>query len=348
MYSKKELLDYTHGNNALIISPSNTYYIAEYESSFCYILVTEDKDYFLTDSRYVTEAREHIPNMEVIECTGYNAYEIMRNLATTKTIYFDEDIMLSEYNDLQRELAEFELSPLGSIILEMRAIKSDREIECIIRAQNIAEQAFEKLLLDVKEDVTEQDLVANLEYYMKRLGGEVLSFDTIVAFGTNGDTPHAHPGNRKLKSGDFVTIDFGTTINGYHGDMTRTFAFGKPTDEMKRVYNIVRDAQRMAIDEAMAGKRCDYIDSIARNYIRDNGYGEYFGHGLGHSVGIEIHEDPRFSPSCDYVLRENNVITVEPGIYIPKKFGIRIEDIIIIKDNKQIDINNLTRELIIL
>ena len=349
MFDKKRLLEQIGGNNALIISPSNTYYVSGYEATFAYILITEHENYYITDSRYTLEATKCTRDMKVLEGSPRTVYDMILDLVDAgKSLYVDEDITYHEYKNIKEHLSSLTLMPLGTIIHEMRAVKSSDEIANIVKAESIGERALSKTLGEIKEGMTELEVTALLEYHMKSYGGDRLSFETIVAFGENTASPHAHPGNRALKVGDFITIDYGTTVNGYHGDSTRTMSFGKPTREMRKVYDIVNTAGQMAIESICSGKNCKDIDAIARDYISGKGYGDAFGHGLGHSVGIDIHEDPRFAPGFDYVLRENNVITVEPGIYLAEKFGIRIEDVIIVKDNGQIDINNLTRELIIL
>lgn len=349
MFDAQSLLVKSGCDAVLLISHENTFYAANYESTFAYVLITAERTYYLTDARYTQEARKCIEGMEIKECSPSDLYNIINSLISgLRTLAYDEDISLREYRELVNGIVGVELVPLGERCKDMRKVKSGREIDNIVKAQHIAEKAFEKLLGFVKEGVTERECAYTLEYYMKKYGGEAISFDTIVAFGENTACPHAHPSLRKLKKGDFITCDFGTVIGGYHGDMTRTFAFGKPTHKMIEVYKIVHKANLMAIDSIRAGVKASDVDAVARNFIADAGYGECFGHGLGHGVGVEIHEEPRLSPSCHDILEVNNVVTVEPGIYIDNEFGVRIEDIVIVEENGVRDINTLTKELIIL
>ena len=227
-------------------------------------------------------------------------------------------------------------------------IKSQREIDNIIKAQSITDLAFSEVLKDLKEGVSEIEIAAKIEYIFLKNGAEI-AFDSIVAFGENGASPHAHRTNRKLKSGDFVTMDIGAKWNGYCSDMTRTVGFGALSQEQIDVYNIVLNAQQTAENSIRAGMSGHDADKISRDIISNAGYGEYFTHSLGHSVGVDIHEEIRLSPTAkDAIIKNNMVMTVEPGIYIPNKFGIRIEDTVLIKDNIANNLAKSDKKLIIL
>lgn len=236
----------------------------------------------------------------------------------------------------------------SSSINECRMVKDEGELELLRRAEAIGDAAFTHILDIIKPGMTERDIALELEFFMKRQGASKLSFDTIVASGPNSSMPHAQVTDRIIQKGDFVTMDFGCVYKGYCSDMTRTVAVGEPTEEMRKVYQIVLDANLRAMEGIRAGVRCCDIDALARDYIRDKGYGEYFGHGLGHSVGLEIHEEPRFSPKCDVVTRAGMAITDEPGIYLPGKFGVRIEDLVIVNEDGCERLSKSQKELIVL
>ena len=238
--------------------------------------------------------------------------------------------------------------PLSSRLLDLRSVKSKKEADNIIKAQRIAEKAFYDILDYIKVGMTEKLIAATLNYKMMCYGAESPSFDTIVVSGQNSSLPHGVPTEKKIEKGDFITMDFGAMYNGYCSDMTRTVAVGFATDEMKKVYDTVLNAQLAGIDAAQAGRTGAEIDRVARDIISSAGYGQYFGHALGHGVGIEIHEEPKVSPSNGEVLPEGSVITIEPGIYIPGHFGVRIEDMLYIKTNGNTNLTNYPKNLIIL
>ena len=222
-------------------------------------------------------------------------------------------------------------SALSDAIGELRIVKTQDEIDKMIKAQRIAEAAFENVLNFIKPGVTEKEIGLCLDYYMLKNGAEALSFDTIAITGANTSLPHGVPGDNVVKEGSFVLMDYGATYDGYHSDMTRTVCVGKPTEKMEQVYNIVLDAQLKTIAAIKEGITGHDADKVARDVITAAGYGEMFGHSLGHGVGMEIHEAPTAAPSSTRVLKENMIVTVEPGIYIPGEFGVRIEDFVIVK-----------------
>lgn len=349
MFDWKLLLRSSGADAVILTSPSNTLYASGYVSSFRTALLTKDGGYFLTDSRYFGEASEKVKGLNVVECSNQSLYStLIELLQGAKRVAYDTDISLVEYLELTAKLASFELVPLGKELSLMRSVKSDMEIEKIRKALSISEKAFDMLLGFVREGVSERECAYTLEYYMMKLGGERISFDTIMAFGENTAYPHAHPTDKRLEKGMFVTCDFGAVVDGYHSDITRTFVFGKPTDKMLDVYNTVKDAGSLAMENIKDGVSARYVDSVAREHISKKGYGEYFTHSLGHGVGIDIHEEPRLASSSDTVLVTNNVVTVEPGIYIGGEFGVRIEEMVVVKDDGNERLNVSTRELIML
>lgn len=334
------------GLDAIVIcSHSNTFYLSGFESSNCQIVITKDCQYFITDKRYVNEA--------VLVLKG--KFEViagdMKTIATlcsnAKTIGWDSDVTYNTYKDLYDTFGD-KLHDIQSEIESFRMIKSQREIDNIIKAQSITDLAFKEVLKDLKEGVSEIEIAAKIEYIFLKNGAE-LAFDSIVAFGENGASPHAHRTFRKLKDGDFVTMDIGAKWNGYCSDMTRTVGFGHLSDEQVLVYNVVQDAQQTAQDAIRVGMSGYEADKIAREIISKYGYGEYFTHSLGHSVGVDIHEKMTLSPtSTKDIIKNGMVMTVEPGIYIPNKFGVRIEDTVLIKDNVATSLAKIDKKLIIL
>ena len=262
-------------------------------------------------------------------------------------------LTVGELGSFEKELPDVHFTTdtaVNDAILEMRSCKEPVEIEAMRHAQKITDTAFTQMLDFIKPGLTEKEIAARLEYNMKLLGADGLAFETIAVAGPNSALPHGIPGDRPVQNGDFLTLDFGASYDGYCSDMTRTVAIGTPTDEMREVYETVREAQRIGIAEAAVGVPCLTVDRKVRDYIYGKGYEGCFGHGTGHSVGLEIHEMPVFSPSAtDKMFCKNGeILTVEPGIYLEGKFGCRIEDMILFDENKTIDMTMSPKELIIL
>ena len=263
----------------------------------------------------------------------------------TETNYLSVD----RFDKLKAELGEeVSCAPLEEAPQKLRQVKTPAEIMIIRKACRITSDAFRAILPKIREGMTEKELQIELDFTMLKLGADTTAFDTIIASGENGSLPHAIPGSRKLRSGDMITMDFGAKVGNYCADMTRTVALGQPSEELRRIYDTVLRAQTMCEDAVAAGKNCFDIDKLARDYIDARGYAGRFGHGLGHSVGIDIHEEPRLSPACHDVLRAGVVITVEPGVYVPGLGGVRIEDTCLVKENGCEPLTDADKQLIIL
>ena len=325
----------------LVFQEVNTFYLSGYSNTNAYYLIFNDKTYYLTDSRYIEEAKASIKDdIEFISITYQNTYDKILELLiahNAKSVGFEDNrIKLSDYIDLNSHLKDFKLVGIGKFIDDIRAIKSDEEIAKIQKACDINKIAFTKTLKLVKEGISEKDFALELEYQMLKNGASGLAFDTICAFGTDTSKPHAHVSDRIIQSGDLVTVDFGCKFDGYCSDCTRTFAFGNIDKEQENIYNIVLEAQLLGVDTVTAGLTGYEVDKIVRDFIGSYGYYDNFSHGLGHSVGIEIHENPRLSQTCDTVLKENMIMTIEPGIYIEGKCGVRIEDSVVITNEKPV------------
>jgi len=323
----------------LITSDINRRYFTGMKSSAGVLAVFNDEAYLIIDFRYIEKARDTVTDCNVIEMTDtYSQLEELIKKHDCRQLFIEDETMtVASLKRLTEKLNGcVKISPddtLSRLIRDMRQIKTDEEIALMIKAQRIAEAALTETLNFIKEGVTEREIALFLDSHMLSMGAEALSFETIALCGENTSLPHGVPSDRRLKKGEPILMDFGAVYEGYHSDMTRTVVLGEPTEEFERVYQIVLDAQRLTINAARAGITGIELDSVARNYIAEQGYGDHFGHGLGHSVGMEIHEFPYANKSCDIVLKENVIMTIEPGIYLPKKFGIRIEDFVIIRKN---------------
>lgn len=350
---QKKLSEQGKGCCALIISPENRKYFTGFESSDGFLLLSPERSVFITDGRYIEAAEKQISGCEIMLLgkTYPQLAGILGEMNCHRLLVESTRMTVSTYNSLKGVLKNISISTdttLDALINTLRSVKTKYEVESIIKAQRIAEDAFRHILTFIKEGVTEKEIALELDFYMLRNGGEALSFETIAVSGKNSSMPHGVPSDKRVEKGDFITMDFGTVINGYHSDMTRTVALGFATDEMKNVYSAVLDAQLCCLDGLKSGVSCKNGDELARRVIRDRGYGQYFTHSTGHGVGVEIHEFPNLSPASDSILQVGNIVTVEPGIYIPDSFGVRIEDMALITENGCENLTNAPKDLIIL
>ncbi|WP_304942757.1 M24 family metallopeptidase [Vallitalea guaymasensis] len=337
--------------DAVLIRDSyNRRYLSGFTGSNAYLYISKNTKKLLTDFRYIEQANKQSPNFDIIDYTKFGLLKILNDIIdkdNAKTIGFeDETISYKEFITYEKGLKNVELLPIGDTVEKIRMIKDEEELRCIQKAASIGDLAYEHILKFVKPGVTEKEVALEIETCMKKNGAENLSFDTIVASGLNSSKPHAEPSDKKIEEGDFVTLDFGCIYKGYCSDMTRTFVVGKASEKQKEIYNIVLEAQLKAIEAVKAGCVGKDIDKIARDIITDKGYGDNFGHGLGHSVGLFIHEEPRFSYSDENVFTENMVVTVEPGIYVPGFGGVRIEDLVCVTKDGIINFVSSPKQLI--
>lgn len=340
---------------ALITSDINRRYFTGMKSSAGTILLFRERAYFIIDFRYIEKAKKLLAGDSfikvVLQDKLYEQINHYINKYSAKSIAIESmSVTISELEKLKGKIsAEIDSSDtLSNSINSLRMIKSPEEIEKMIKAQHIAEEGFEHMLGFVHEGISEREMQLELDFYMLSHGAEALSFDTIALSGKNTSLPHGVPSDKRVEKGDFVLLDFGAVVDGYHSDMTRTFCVGQPTDKMKEVYDIVLKAQLAALSAVKAGMKGRDLDRVARDVITAAGYGAQFGHSLGHGVGAEIHEMPYAAKSYEKELPENSIVTIEPGIYIENEFGVRIEDFVIVKDNGCENMTKAPKELIIL
>ena len=317
-----------------------------------YAIVTANAVRYITDSRYIEHANETVQGAEVVMVDGQRNYAALINefidAHGVKTLGIEDGYMsLGQFNALTKDL-HAQLVPANGLITGLRAAKDEEELARMIKAQDITDKAFSEIIKFIQPGMTEAEIAAKLVYDMMRFGAPRTSFDPIVASGPNGSKPHAIPGARQVQKGEFITMDFGCVYGGYCSDMTRTVALGQIDDEKKRVYETVLAAQKAGIAASKAGVPGVDSHRAAAKVIEEAGYGPYFGHGYGHSVGIEIHENPNANTRDTTPMPVGAMVSAEPGIYLPGKFGVRIEDVVRMEATGCTDITHSPKELIIL
>lgn len=361
----KKVLETKHLDGILIHSAANMRKMVGFTGEGI-VYYSKSCPLVFTDSRYTIAAKQECPEAAVLQYRG-NIYEAwlmeLLNRDWDKPVsdlsigFEDEHMTVQTYRTIQAllkkmGLAQVCLVPLHKELDRFRQIKDAEEIRSIKEAEHIGDEAFLKILDKIREsrlnglDLTEKQVAAYVEFYMKELGAENTSFDTIAASGIHSSMPHAVPTDKLLQDGDFLTLDFGCRVNGYCSDMTRTIVIGKANERQREIYDLVLSAQLEAIRAVKPGVRGCEVDAVARDRIREAGYGDYFGHGLGHSVGLMIHETPCFSPKDQSILKSGMVITVEPGIYVPDFGGVRIEDVVVVTEDGCQNITHSPKELI--
>ncbi|MBQ3151217.1 MAG: aminopeptidase P family protein [Clostridia bacterium] len=342
------LPDYADG--FLITSECNIFYFTGFECDAGVLLATKNGSCFFTDSRYTEAAENTIKCAQVLDNADFpevftkacERFGVRRLLCETSRMTVRA---AKRYGELLKDtelLFEDDISFIGNI----RRRKSEQEELLIEKAQRISEKAFTDVLRELRPGMTEKEIALKLDFAMLNGGAEALSFQTIVVSGENSSKPHGVPSDRKVGFGDMITFDFGSVVGGYHSDMTRTVALGSCSDVQKNVYCVVLEAQERALRAIKPDVTCVSVDSAARDFIREKGYGDCFGHGTGHGVGVEIHEYPNLSPLSRETLKPGDVVTVEPGIYVRGSFGVRIEDMVIVKENGYRNFTQFDKNLI--
>ena len=344
-----------HGLDAMLLTgEANRFYASGFHSygTDGVALVTAKKAYYFTDSRYTEAALRYVQGAEVREIGHGRGYGALLEEAVTeqhiRRMGFEDAYMTVQDHERYRKALSCDLVPATDLLWQLRMVKDEEELEAMVAAQRIAERALEDILEEIRPGVTEKEIAARLQYLMLHYGASDMSFDPIVVSGPNGSLPHGVPSEKTIRQGEFVTMDFGCVYRGYCSDMTRTVAVGFATEEMQTVYNTVLAAQKAGIAAAKAGVTGREVDGAARAVIEAAGYGDCFGHSFGHGVGVEIHEAPNASPMNDKPLPAGAVISAEPGIYLPGRLGVRIEDVILLTEDGCLDITKAPKELLIL
>lgn len=324
-------------DGVLIHKPANIFYLSGYTGEGL-LAVGRDFRAIVTDFRYTEQAERQAPGFQVLMVEkglthAALAARLFADHGVTRVLYEDDQVTVRSFARLQRDIPGVAFASLANAPEKVRRIKDANELALMEQACDISCRAFDALLPKIKPGMTEKQLQIILDYTILELGADSLAFDTIVASGVNGSLPHAIPSDKKVAVGEMITFDFGAKKGGYCADMTRTISLGNPSPEMKKIYDTVLFAQETCEAMLAPGKCCKDIDAEARRIIDAAGYAGRFGHGLGHSVGIDIHEDPRLSPGCDDLLEAGHTITVEPGIYVPGLGGVRIENTCAITEN---------------
>lgn len=331
----------------LISSYANIRYFSGFTSDESKLLVTKDRCCLFTDFRYTIQAAEQAPEFEIIEpeTTPYAAIgAVMASEGCKKCGFEDGSLSVAEYKSYQELPVEY--VAWGTKLTRLRIVKSQDEVICLQKAQDIADASFAELLKQIRPGMTEREVAARLTYIGSLMGSEGPSFDPIVAAGANGAMCHAIPGDRKLAAGDLVVMDFGCMYKGYHSDMTRTIAIGSITEECRKIYDIVLEAQLKSLEALKPGIGGRELHNVAAGVIASYGYGDCFGHGLGHGFGYEIHESPRAAKRSEDLLLPGMTITIEPGIYVEGLCGVRIEDCVVMTETGFINFCHTTKELI--
>lgn len=332
----------------IVTNLRNIRYLTGFSGSFAILVITRDSSSLLVDFRYTEQAKRET-NTEVVEfrTTWFNRLRSLLEKKSIDTVLFEPSCSFEFYRALTK-LKGVRLMPKGGWIERLRAIKSEREIEYIREAIKRAERAFLKVKSHIKEGISEQELAILLESQIKSEGSKILPFPVIVASGENSSMPHWRCSTRKLRRGDFVVIDWGAECEGYFSDMTRTFIIGEASRRHLEIYNIVNSARKAAIESIRVGVMAKEIDSKARNLIKQSGYAKNFGHGTGHGIGLDVHENPRINPKSKETITSGMVFTVEPGIYIEGFGGVRIEDMVLVSSDSVEILTTLPREIEIL
>lgn len=335
----------------LSFAPPTNQYLAGFTGTTSVVIVTRKEAQFLCDFRYTEQAAFEVQGLVVEEMKGNLHLRASERLAALglATVAIEPGYMTVSEFDAVRSAYSGKLKPVSDIVSALRMRKDPDEIATIRAAGELAEGVLNDLVDALEPGITERELAARFEYEFKARGARGASFDTIALFGARSSLPHGQPGDRELTEGDIVLLDFGCRLNGYCSDLTRTYAFGRiPAAWFEEVYELTLTAQRMALEAIRPGMVCKELDAVARSIISEAGHGEHFGHGLGHGVGIEIHEAPRLNPESQTVLEPGMIVTIEPGIYLPDHGGVRIEDLVVVTENGCENLSVTPKELRIL
>lgn len=334
----------------LITSDYNRRYMTGFTGSSGVAIISADAAVFITDFRYTEQAAKQVLGFDIVQHNGLIHQEVAAQVKKLgiETLGFEQDTMTYSTYELYKQAISAKFVPVSGLIEKIRLIKTPEEINIIKVACEIADNAFSHILTYMKPGMTELDVSNELEFFMRKQGATSSSFDIIVASGLRSALPHGVATNKVIEQGDFVTLDFGAYYNGYISDITRTVAVGEPDAKLVDMYNAVLESQLLALEKVGPGMTGREADAVARDYLASKGYGEAFGHSLGHGIGLEVHENPGLSMRSSTVLQPNMVVTIEPGVYIPGIGGVRIEDDIVITETGNEILTHSSKQLIIL
>ncbi len=336
----------------LVTGLKNIRWLTGFRGSAATVLSLGDTLYFFTDRRYASVVENDVKNSQIHIYNSGTAFDEIKRLGLLdnldRCLFESDDLSVAKHEVLVDQFDQLDFVGVDRVFMQARSVKAEDEVRSIKKAQQLADSVFDHLLEIIKPGLTEREISAEIVYQLLARGAEKTSFDPIVASGPNGALPHAHPSGRKLANGDLVVIDYGCVLEGYCSDMTRTICLGKANSDQAKAHQCVLDAMRSAIDHIREGRKAKDVDKVARDHISNRGYGRYFVHSTGHGVGLEIHEDPRISDASLDRLIAGQVITIEPGIYIPDQFGIRIEDLVHVTKTGSEVLTASPRELIII
>lgn len=335
----------------LSLYPPHIRYLSGFSGKNAACLIIKGENYLVVDKKFIRHAIDETTGWVIIKSDGDPIEYIHKKKLISENWKIGIDgnnTPYAKYLELKKIFSKNKIIPISELIEKTASVKENYEIECIKTAIGISTRTFYKILDIIFPGIRELDISAEITYLHKVFGAEDDAFPPIVASGKNASTPHPKTSDKRIKTGEMVTIDFGCSYRGYNCDITRTIFIGKPVQRYKKIYEIILEAQKLAIEKSTHGISCKEIDSIARNFIEKNGYGKYFTHSLGHGIGISIHEAPHISHKSNEIIQKGNVVTIEPGIYFPNYGGIRVEDMILITNKFPEILTSLTKELIIL
>lgn len=349
-FLQKMLESYDLGG-ILFSSLEDIRYLCGFTGSDGALILTRRECYFLTDSRYWTQSEIEVKGSQIVHYKKKleSVSSLLSDLRLRRVGFESAVLPFSLYQTLSKKLpSETELIPLEGEIKNLRAVKDDYELALTRKAIDIASKAFEHILGSLKEGALEREVALEMEFFMKNQGAEAMGFDIIIASGKRSALPHGKASGKRIEKGDLILIDFGSMFQGYHSDQTRTVVCGDPSSDQKKIYQVVKEAQAKAIEAVRPGIPIREVDAAARDPIRGSGYGEYFGHGTGHGIGLAVHEDPAVNGENKGVVQEGMVFTIEPGIYIPDWGGVRIEDMVRVTREGSEVLTYLPRELTVI
>jgi Xaa-Pro aminopeptidase len=346
--NSRKILNSCHLDGILFVSLENIRYLCGFSGSDGAFIITQEESFFLTDSRYWTQADEEVKGAQIIHYKKKmeGIFSLLLNLKLREIGFESAFLPFSAYQFLTERLAsEARILPLEDELKNLRAVKDAQELTLMRRAIDISSNAFSQITEMLKEGVVEREVALEMESMMKRSGADAIGFDIIIASGKRSALPHGKASGKRIEKGDFVLVDFGSGFQGYYSDQTRTVVCSNPSREQQKIYQIVKEAHDRAIEKVKPGIPLGEVDGAARDHIRNQGYGEYFGHGTGHGIGLAVHEDPAVNSENKGLLQEGMVFTIEPGIYMPDWGGVRIEDMVLVTPHGVEVLTHLPSEL---